>query len=144
MPSGWVQFPFYASRNADPSVYPEWDYTGFSANSFEQGAIGVVGIPTPPDASRVLKVRVAGKIVKGGIEVTLTRSRLGGSNQQLLLKSITSDKPQDFDEQEPIPGKLRGITKDDTLSLTIQAQEGAGHQTHVRLVAVQFQRSASY
>ena len=144
MPNGWVQLPCYATRNAAPDVMPEWDFVGFSANSFVEGASGVLGIPIPPDADRVRRVRVAGRIVKGKVTFNLTRSRLGGDNRQLARGSSESGQPADFDLQETVSARDGRIGRNDTLSLTIYADAGPGHRTHIHLVAVQFQRSPTY
>lgn len=145
MPNGWVQLPFYATKNAAPEVSPEWDFVGTSANSFKDGASGVLGIPLPPDAARVRKIRVAGEIVKGEVTVTLTRSRVGKNNRRLANGTIQSGKPMRLDEEWEIPaGGQQALRIDDTLSLSIRAAAGKGHRTHIHFVAVQFQRTASY
>jgi len=144
MPTGWVQLPFYASKNAASDVYPEWDFDGFSANSFAQGASGVLGIPTPPDATKVRQIRIAGKIVKGEITITFTRSRVGEGNRQLMQETIQSEEPLTVDVKKLIEGNRRGLTKDDTLTISIRAKEGPEHRTHILFAAVEFQRSGSY
>ena len=140
MPAGWVQLPFYASRNTAPDVMPEWEIVDFAAESRALGASGVLAIPIPPDADRIRKLRVAGRIERGRVTFNLTRTRLGADHRQLAQGSVQKDQPDDFDVRETVTTAGK-ITNDDTLSLTIYADEGAGHHTRVHFVAVQFQRS---
>ena len=136
MSKGWIQFPFFATKNSADEVFPEWQFEGLTAFSGPNGASGSIGIPIPAEATSIRRVRVGGNVIQGEVHIIVARSRLGERNKK--LSEITIKKKGAFNKRLPIKKSLRELGPDDAIYARITAKKGNGNRTVVQLVAAEF------
>ena len=113
--TGWVRLPFLPLKFAGD---PEFEHSTTSSTSpATTGATGIMAIPAPVGATKVINIRIAGAENATGIEFILYR---GGANGEVELSRQTIvGLPSPFDKQFPVDAKIDA--SNDNLSLQIKA-----------------------
>ena len=141
--SGWVRMPFkpFPMSRLDPANQKTDQRTPFligatSAVSTDQGAAGSIAVPVPPGMTLVTKLRIAGRMNKGNIQVQLFRFGWDPEKKitlkQTLLDQQFEGPTDDFQHTVDVAGRLD--PQYEALSLVIMTTKEAS----ISLVAIQF------